>query len=179
MMCRWGGLDTCWIDRRPSPERAALLAELADEIACVLATLTPREREIVRLRWGLGGCGRHTLLEVARTFRVTQERARQIEWKALHKLGREPRRGRLCEWLEVLGSDRKTTQRDSSAVKVHALVRCQKMTRPQTPPPPTPTPAPAPAHQAAAHGGKRYRVTFAGCPPCEVDAADGADAKAK
>jgi RNA polymerase primary sigma factor len=61
------------------------------EVEKVLATLTPREKEIVKLRFGIGGGGEHTLEAIGTRFAVTRERVRQIEDKALRKL-RQPRR---------------------------------------------------------------------------------------
>jgi RNA polymerase primary sigma factor len=61
------------------------------EVEKVLGTLTPREKEIVKLRFGIGGGGEHTLEAIGERFAVTRERVRQIEDKALRKL-RQPRR---------------------------------------------------------------------------------------
>jgi len=58
-----------------------------------LATLTPREQCILRMRFGIGGAADHTLEEIGKEFGVTRERIRQIEAKALEKL-REPARAR-------------------------------------------------------------------------------------
>jgi RNA polymerase primary sigma factor len=58
----------------------------------VLATLTPREERILRMRFGIGESSEHTLEEVGKDFSVTRERIRQIEAKALRKL-RHPSRG--------------------------------------------------------------------------------------
>jgi len=75
----------------PSPvmeaDETALHDELAERIGKVLATLSYREREIVKLRYGLGDDGQaHTLAEVGRIFQVGKERVRQIEAKAIRKL---------------------------------------------------------------------------------------------
>ncbi|WP_461395683.1 sigma factor-like helix-turn-helix DNA-binding protein, partial [Deferrisoma sp.] len=59
----------------------------------VLATLTPREEKVLRMRFGIDEKSDHTLEEVGRDFAVTRERIRQIEAKALHKL-RHPTRSR-------------------------------------------------------------------------------------
>ncbi|WP_339048183.1 RNA polymerase sigma factor RpoD [Candidatus Mesenet endosymbiont of Phosphuga atrata] len=85
----------CIEDKRASrPEDSAILADLRDITTRVLATLTPKEERIVRMRFGLGKSGRdHTLEEVGKTFNVTRERIRQIEAKALRKL-RHPSRAR-------------------------------------------------------------------------------------
>ena len=64
---------------------------LKERIADVLSTLTFRERAIIKLRYGIGDGYTYTLEEVGRIFRVTRERVRQIEQKALRKL-RHPSR---------------------------------------------------------------------------------------
>ena len=62
----------------------------------MLKTLTTREREIIRLRYGLGDGYSYTLEEVGRIFRITRERVRQIEAKAVKKL-QHPQRTKLLE----------------------------------------------------------------------------------
>ena len=69
-----------------SPMKNASNGILRDKIEALLKTLTYREREIVRLRYGLGDGYTYTLEEVGRIFKVTRERVRQIEAKALRKL---------------------------------------------------------------------------------------------
>jgi RNA polymerase primary sigma factor len=69
-----------------SPLEGAAAARLADKAAGLLDTLTPREAEIVRLRFGLGGAVEHTLEEVGERFSLTRERIRQIEANALRRL---------------------------------------------------------------------------------------------
>ena len=66
-------------------------ARLAKQTERLLATLTPREATVLRLRFGVGEKGEHTLEEVGQRFAVTRERIRQIEARALQKL-RDPRR---------------------------------------------------------------------------------------
>ena len=66
--------------------RSALNCILRDKIDGLLKTLTYREREIIRLRYGLGDGYTYTLEEVGRIFKVTRERVRQIEAKAVRKL---------------------------------------------------------------------------------------------
>ncbi|WP_264328931.1 RNA polymerase sigma factor RpoD [Wolbachia endosymbiont (group A) of Andrena hattorfiana] len=85
----------CIEDKRVSrPEDAAILADLRGITTNVLATLTPKEERILRMRFGLGKDGKeHTLEEVGKTFNVTRERIRQIEAKALRKL-KHPSRAR-------------------------------------------------------------------------------------
>ena len=73
-------------DTTQSPVRNASNCILRDKIDDLLKTLTYREREIIRLRYGLGDGYTYTLEEVGRIFRVTRERVRQIEAKAVRKL---------------------------------------------------------------------------------------------
>ena len=69
-----------------TPVKAASNKILRDKIGSLLKTLTYREREIIRLRYGLGDGYSYTLEEVGRIFKVTRERVRQIEAKAVRKL---------------------------------------------------------------------------------------------
>ena len=69
-----------------SPIKTASHGMLRDKIENLLKTLTFREREIIRLRYGLGDGYTYTLEEVGRIFKVTRERVRQIEAKAVRKL---------------------------------------------------------------------------------------------
>jgi len=78
----------------PSPAQLVYAAMLKERIEEVLATLSPREARILRLRFGLDGNHPYTLEEVGRKFGLTRERIRQIEGKALRRL-RHPRRARL------------------------------------------------------------------------------------
>ena len=67
----------------------------------VLATLSPREEVVIKLRYGLGPAGEeHTLEEVGKNFDVTRERIRQIEAKALRKLRHPSRSKKLKDYLE-------------------------------------------------------------------------------
>ncbi len=79
-----------------NPTRKANNGILRDKIERLLKTLTYREREIIRLRYGLGDGYTYTLEEVGRIFRVTRERVRQIEAKAVKKLQNPIR----CQQLE-------------------------------------------------------------------------------
>jgi RNA polymerase primary sigma factor len=79
-----------------NPIAAATHGMLRDKIAQVLDTLTYREREIIKLRYGIGDGYTYTLEEVGRRFRVTRERVRQIEAKAIRKL-QHPIRSRKLE----------------------------------------------------------------------------------
>jgi len=76
-----------------SPNDSLLNQDLTTQVERALATLSPKEKEILRLRFGIGEEGEHTLEEVGKRFAVTRERIRQIEAKALRKL-RHPLRGR-------------------------------------------------------------------------------------
>jgi RNA polymerase primary sigma factor len=66
----------------------------------VLATLTPREEKVLRLRFGIGERADHTLEEVGKDFDVTRERIRQIEAKALRKLRHPIRNKKLKSFVE-------------------------------------------------------------------------------
>ncbi len=79
-----------------NPVHAATHEMLRDKIHSVLDTLTYREREIIKLRYGIGDGYTYTLEEVGRRFRVTRERVRQIEAKAIRKL-QHPIRSRKLE----------------------------------------------------------------------------------
>jgi RNA polymerase primary sigma factor len=83
-----------------SPSDAAINLNLKEKMACMLKTLTPREETIIKMRFGLGGDGEHTLEEVGRTFAVTRERIRQIEAKALRALRHPRRSGQFRVFLE-------------------------------------------------------------------------------
>jgi len=75
------------------PHAAVEASALSEFVAEALDGLTPREQRILRMRFGIGGAGDHTLEEVGKVFGVTRERIRQIEAKALGKL-RDPARAR-------------------------------------------------------------------------------------
>jgi RNA polymerase primary sigma factor len=77
-----------------SPQDAILYANLAEGTQRVLATLGPREEQVLKMRFGIGERSNHTLEEVGQDFEVTRERIRQIEAKALRKL-RHPSRSRM------------------------------------------------------------------------------------
>jgi RNA polymerase primary sigma factor len=74
-------------------DEAIIAMDLVEQTRKVLATLTPREEKILRMRFGIGEKAEHTLEEVGDDFAVTRERIRQIEAKALRKL-RHPSRGK-------------------------------------------------------------------------------------
>lgn len=79
-----------------SPSEQVLESLLKDQTKDVLQTLTEREKQVLKLRFGVGGVKEHTLEEVGQQFAVTRERIRQIEAKALRKL-RHPSRSRLLK----------------------------------------------------------------------------------
>ena len=83
-----------------SPVSNAAAEMLKDKIDTVLKTLTYREREIIKLRYGLGDGYTYTLEEVGRVFKVTRERVRQIEAKAVRKLQHPVRSRQLQGFLE-------------------------------------------------------------------------------
>ena len=83
-----------------SPVNAATYEMLKDKLERVLETLTFREREIIKLRYGIGDGYTYTLEEVGRIFRVTRERVRQIEAKAVRKLRHPVRARQLASFLD-------------------------------------------------------------------------------
>ena len=83
-----------------SPDDTASYELLKEQLARVLNTLTPREQRVLRLRFGLEDGRSRTLEEVGREFKVTRERIRQIEAKALRKLRHPTRSRRLKDYLE-------------------------------------------------------------------------------
>jgi len=84
----------------PRPEVSAGNGLLREKIEALLKTLTYREREIIRLRYGLGDGYTYTLEEVGRIFKVTRERVRQIEAKAVKKLQHPVRSQQLAGFLQ-------------------------------------------------------------------------------
>jgi RNA polymerase primary sigma factor len=83
-----------------SPSDAVINLNLADQTRRVLATLTPREEKVLRMRFGIGEASDHTLEEVGQDFSVTRERIRQIEARALRKLRHPSRSKRLKAFVE-------------------------------------------------------------------------------
>jgi RNA polymerase primary sigma factor len=79
-----------------NPQDAILNANLAENTRKVLGTLSPREEQVLKMRFGIGDKSNHTLEEVGQDFDVTRERIRQIEAKALRKL-RHPSRSRILK----------------------------------------------------------------------------------
>jgi len=92
-------------ERAESPVSVASHGMLRDKIESVLGTLTNREKEIVKLRYGIGDGYTYTLEEVGRIFNVTRERVRQIEAKALRKLQHPVRARRLAGFLDGIGGE--------------------------------------------------------------------------
>ena len=87
-------------DRQDSPTETATTEMLRQRISDVLKTLTYREREILKLRYGIGDGYTYTLEEVGRIFKVTRERVRQVESKAIRKLQHPVRRRRLTSFFD-------------------------------------------------------------------------------
>ena len=83
------------------PVEAATLSNLREATTRVLATLTPREERVLRMRFGIGMNTDHTLEEVGQQFSVTRERIRQIEAKALRKLKHPSRSRKLRSFLDT------------------------------------------------------------------------------
>jgi RNA polymerase primary sigma factor len=83
-----------------SPLEAVIKANLSEQTARVLSSLTPREEKVLRMRFGIGEKSDHTLEEVGQNFEVTRERIRQIEAKALRKLRHPSRSKKLKSFVE-------------------------------------------------------------------------------
>ena len=88
-----------------SPADAVININLKDQTAAVLQSLTPREEQVIRMRFGIGDGSEHTLEEVGQRFSVTRERIRQIEAKALRSLRHPSRSRRLKAFLESVGKE--------------------------------------------------------------------------
>ncbi len=84
-----------------NPSSAIVNLNLIEQTRRVLATLTPREERVLRMRFGIGEESDHTLEEVGQDFNVTRERIRQIEAKALRKLRHPSRSGKLKTFVAV------------------------------------------------------------------------------
>ena len=87
-------------DDAPPPQEAVSRTLLREQLSSVLDTLTPREEEVLALRFGLKDGRARTLEEVGREFNVTRERIRQIEGKALRKLRHPSRSKKLRDFLD-------------------------------------------------------------------------------
>jgi len=83
-----------------NPAEAIVNLNLAEQTRRVLATLTPREEKVLRMRFGIGEESDHTLEEVGQDFNVTRERIRQIEAKALRKLRHPSRSNKLKTFVD-------------------------------------------------------------------------------
>ena len=86
-----------------NPSHAVISMNLSEQTRKVLATLTPREEKVLRMRFGIGEKSDHTLEEVGQDFEVTRERIRQIEAKALRKLRHPSRAKKLQAFVDVQG----------------------------------------------------------------------------
>ncbi|MCA9271992.1 MAG: sigma-70 family RNA polymerase sigma factor, partial [Phycisphaerales bacterium] len=89
-------------ERQAAPDETATSEMLRSRINDVLKTLTYREREILKLRYGIGDGYTYTLEEVGRIFKVTRERVRQVEAKAIRKLQHPVRSRKLHGFVDDL-----------------------------------------------------------------------------
>ncbi|MBQ8404851.1 MAG: sigma-70 family RNA polymerase sigma factor, partial [Clostridia bacterium] len=87
-------------DASPAPADAASYTLLREQLNEVLHTLTPREEQVLKLRFGLEDGRTRTLEEVGQQFNITRERIRQIEAKALRKLRHPSRSKKLKDYLD-------------------------------------------------------------------------------
>jgi RNA polymerase primary sigma factor len=87
-------------DKAVSPYEAILESQLGEKTDSILTTLTQREERIMKMRFGIGEEVEHTLEEIGRTFKVSRERIRQIEKKALKRLKHPTRKAALEDFLE-------------------------------------------------------------------------------
>jgi RNA polymerase primary sigma factor len=87
-------------DKAVSPYEDILESELMDKTSFILNTLTQREERIMKMRFGIGEEVEHTLEEIGRAFKVSRERIRQIEKKALKRLKHPTRKAALEDFLE-------------------------------------------------------------------------------
>ncbi len=94
-----------------SPSQAAAQDMLKGRIELVLKTLTYREREIIKLRYGIGDGYTYTLEEVGRIFKVTRERVRQVEAKAIRKLQHPIRSRKLSGFVDTPKASREPKRR--------------------------------------------------------------------
>ncbi|MEE9311012.1 MAG: RNA polymerase sigma factor RpoD [Planctomycetota bacterium] len=102
-------------DNADNPVGIASQEMLKDKIDGVLNTLTYREREIIRLRYGIGDGHTYTLEEVGKIFKVTRERVRQIEAKAIRKLQHPVRSRKLEGFLDNVSASEMFAQEESKA----------------------------------------------------------------
>ncbi len=86
-----------------SPEETMMREALHRDLQHLLADLTSRERDVIRMRFGLGDGRTYSLAEIGRALDLSRERVRQIEAKALQKLRQPKRRNRVRDYLEAMG----------------------------------------------------------------------------
>jgi RNA polymerase primary sigma factor len=91
-------LDTLADDRSQGPEATTLESARNEDIASALAGLNPREEDILKRYFGLGGNDPHTLEEIGRVYRLTRERVRQIRDRAIWRLRNSPQGTALSEY---------------------------------------------------------------------------------
>ncbi|TWT42421.1 RNA polymerase sigma factor SigA [Phycisphaerae bacterium RAS1] len=96
-------------EKAESPVSTATSEMLKDRIEAVLKTLTYREREIIKLRYGIGDGYTYTLEEVGKIFKVTRERVRQVEAKAIRKLQHPVRARKLEGFLDLMNGGQANT----------------------------------------------------------------------
>ncbi|MGM0819155.1 MAG: sigma-70 family RNA polymerase sigma factor, partial [Actinomycetota bacterium] len=87
-------------DTAEVPSEAASFVLLREQLAGILHTLSEREREVIRLRFGMDGAPPRTLEEVGAEFGITRERVRQVEAKTLSKLRHPSRARKLRGYLD-------------------------------------------------------------------------------
>jgi RNA polymerase primary sigma factor len=104
-------------ERQDMPSETAAQDMLKQRIEQVLRTLTYREREIIKLRYGIGDGYTYTLEEVGRIFKVTRERVRQVEAKAIRKLQHPVRARKLQGFVD--GSVYKEVRSDAALSPKH------------------------------------------------------------
>ena len=85
-----------------SPEESLMREALQRDLHNLLADLTSRERDVIRMRFGLGDGNPYSLAEIGRALDLSRERVRQIESKALQKLRQPKRRERIRDYLDAL-----------------------------------------------------------------------------
>jgi RNA polymerase nonessential primary-like sigma factor len=85
-----------------SPEETLMRESLRRDLQQLMADLTTREQDVIRMRFGLGDGTPYSLAEIGRALELSRERVRQIESKALQKLRQPKRRNRIRDYLEAL-----------------------------------------------------------------------------
>ena len=102
-------------ETQEAPSNVASSEMLRSRIDEVLKTLSYREREIIKLRYGIGDGYTYTLEEVGRIFKVTRERVRQVEAKAIRKLQHPTRSRKLNQFVDEFGEERESSVNASVA----------------------------------------------------------------